>query len=302
MYIRSEAGKTIFIKNSIFRRNGFKKTAPDAETERIMKKNTSLRKERLILLSASAFVLTALTMTGVYMREKDNISDENRLQAEEIKSEEIAEKITEIANEEYKDAHDMDADPDAWDVDTYHVQALLENVEEQKANKEPETAAPAQEVPAEETVAQNDVVIPDEHFVFPMEQHLTWPIVGEIIMNYSMDQTILFETLGQYRYNPAVIVAATPGDMIKAPANCAVKEISTNMEIGKYMVLDLGDGYEMTLGQIDGVNFNVGDKVDKGVVLATLATPSLYYTEEGPNLYMKLEKDGEPIDPVTVLN
>ena len=121
-------------------------------------------------------------------------------------------------------------------------------------------------------------------------------------MNYSMDKTVYFETLGQYRYNPAVVIAGTPGEVVKAPANCVVKEIGSNVEIGKYMVLELGEGYEVTLGQLDGMNFKKGDAVEKGVVLATLAAPSIYYSAEGANLYMKLEKDDAPVNPMDVLD
>jgi len=117
-----------------------------------------------------------------------------------------------------------------------------------------------------------------------------------------MDKTILFETLGQYRYNPAVMISGVAGDVVKAPANCVIKEISSNLELGKYMVLNLGGGYELTLGQLDGMNFKVGDAVEEGVVLATLGNPSIYYSAEGANLYMKLEKDKVPVNPMDVLD
>ena len=34
-----------------------------------------------------------------------------------------------------------------------------------------------------------------------------WPASGAVIMGYSMDQTVFFQTLEQYKYNPALIVA-----------------------------------------------------------------------------------------------
>lgn len=269
------------------------------------KKNTSVRKERLILLSAAAFVLTALTMTGIYMREKNNASDESRIRAQEISTEEVSESVSRIAMEDegFRNANDMDADPDAWEVDTYNVEALLEQDTGEKREQVLATSEEVTEEASSEEIATETVTgVSEGHFLFPMEQKMIWPIVGDIVMNYSMDKTVLFKTLGQYRYNPAVIVAGTAGEVIKTPANCVVKEIGTNMEIGKYLVLDLGGGYELTLGQIDGVNFKEGDAVEQGVVLATLAAPSIYYTSEGANLYMKLEKDGVCVDPMSVLD
>ncbi|MBE5879206.1 MAG: M23 family metallopeptidase [Lachnospiraceae bacterium] len=297
MNICSNPGKTICIKKHVWY----------AEMERIMRKNnTSLRKEKLILLSAAAFVLTALTMTGVYMREKGNVSDENRLQVKEIGTEEISEKMEEIVHndEDYRNAQDMDADPDTWEVDTYNVEALLEDVD--KSKKEV-VLAPSEDAVSEEAATENTAEtaaggVAEGHLVFPMEQKMVWPMVGDIVMNYSMDKTILFETLGQYRYNPAVMISGVAGDVVKAPANCVIKEISSNLELGKYMVLNLGGGYELTLGQLDGMNFKVGDAVEEGVVLATLGNPSIYYSAEGANLYMKLEKDKVPVNPMDVLD
>lgn len=298
MYILFEVGKTIFIKSRILEMQ--------KRREVMKKRNTSARRERLILLSATAFVLTALTMTGVYMREKKNTTDESRIQVKEIGVEEVSEKASQIAvNEDgYQNANDMDADPDTWEVDTYNVKAILEEESEQKeeivlASSE---VIPTEEEPVSEEVVETSAGVSNGHLVFPKEKKMVWPIVGEITMNYSMDKTVYFETLGQYRYNPAVVIAGTPGEVVKAPANCVVKEIGSNVEIGKYMVLELGEGYEVTLGQLDGMNFKKGDAVEKGVVLATLAPPSIYYSAEGANLYMKLEKDDAPVNPMDVLD
>ena len=45
---------------------------------------------------------------------------------------------------------------------------------------------------------------------------LAWPAAeeGKAIMNYSMDQTVYFKSLDQYRYNPAVIIGAKVNDKV----------------------------------------------------------------------------------------
>ena len=42
---------------------------------------------------------------------------------------------------------------------------------------------------------------------FDPEDGMLWPMEGNVILNYSMDSTIYFATLDQYKYNPAVIIA-----------------------------------------------------------------------------------------------
>ena len=42
---------------------------------------------------------------------------------------------------------------------------------------------------------------------FSEDSVLTWPASGAVIMGYSMDQTVFFQTLEQYKYNPAMIIS-----------------------------------------------------------------------------------------------
>ena len=39
---------------------------------------------------------------------------------------------------------------------------------------------------------------------FSEDSILEWPASGAVIMSYSMDQTVFFQTLEQYKYNPAL--------------------------------------------------------------------------------------------------
>ena len=53
---------------------------------------------------------------------------------------------------------------------------------------------------------------------FSEESLLTWPASGAVLINYSMDKTVYFSTLEQYKYNPALIIGGQVGEMIGASA------------------------------------------------------------------------------------
>ena len=38
---------------------------------------------------------------------------------------------------------------------------------------------------------------------FTEDSYILWPVNGAVIMSYSMDKTVYFQTLDQYKYNPA---------------------------------------------------------------------------------------------------
>ena len=53
---------------------------------------------------------------------------------------------------------------------------------------------------------------------FSEESTLEWPASGAVLINYSMDQTVFFSTLEQYKYNPALIIGGEVGEEIAASA------------------------------------------------------------------------------------
>ena len=137
---------------------------------------------------------------------------------------------------------------------------------------------------------------------FTDEDTLVWPISGNILVNFSMDQTIYFPTLDQYKYNPAIVIEAHEGDLITAAAAGKVTGVYEDREIGKAVTMELGNGYEVTYGQLDNILVSEGSYVAKGDVIAQVASPTKYYSVEGTNVYFKLTKDGVPVNPMSKLN
>ena len=53
-------------------------------------------------------------------------------------------------------------------------------------------------------------------------------------MNYSMDKTVYFATLDQYKYSPAIVIAAVEGEGITAAADGQVTDILSGSGNGDY--------------------------------------------------------------------
>ena len=136
---------------------------------------------------------------------------------------------------------------------------------------------------------------------FSEDSILEWPASGAVIMGYSMDQTVFFQTLEQYQYNPALIVAGETGETIGASAAGIVTEIEQTAQTGTTVTLDMGNGYSAVYGQLKEVPVAVGDYVGAGDTVGYLSEPTKYYSVEGPNLYFEVLKDGEPVDPMNYM-
>ena len=136
---------------------------------------------------------------------------------------------------------------------------------------------------------------------FDNESKLLWPVNGAVILGYSMDKTVYFSTLDQYKYNPALIISGAEGDQVICGAPGIVKSIDITAETGTTVNVDIGNGYELFYGQLKEVPVKVGDWVEAKTVLGYVSQPTKYYSVEGSNVYFEMRKDGQPVNPVDYL-
>lgn len=346
----------------------------------VRRNRNSVRKERAIMLASSVLVLTALTVTGVFVKrnnnaekedyvvdfeaieKSDNMTAENMMTGEELDT-----LFAEVGTD------DLDYDPSFQEANSLHVEntegklspegiAAKDSKEDKKTDsrdkkdakavseEDEQTAQTSKEVEKEiksseaktaETIIEEtskkqdkskkkeeeeaDAGMFDESvdtaqkneapetaeaisttvqptLDFKEEDGLVWPIVGDVLVNYSMDKTVYFPTLQQYKYNPAIVIAANKGDSITAAADGRVVSVSYDPAIGNTVVMDLGNGYELTYGQLENITVSEGSYVSVGDGIGTVAAPTKYYSVEGTNVYFKLTKDGEPVNPMGQLN
>ncbi len=133
---------------------------------------------------------------------------------------------------------------------------------------------------------------------FSEESILEWPASGAVLINYSMDQTVYFSTLEQYKYNPALIIGGVVGENIGASAPGIVTNVEQDAQTGLTVTLDMGNGYSAVYGQLKEVPVQIGDYVDKGQIVGYLSEPTKYFSMEGPNLYFEVLKDEVPVNPM----
>ncbi len=154
-------------------------------------------------------------------------------------------------------------------------------------------------------VVAPDNSAPVDALSFKAEDGLQWPVKGNVIMNFSMDHTIYFATLMQYKCNPAIIIDAKVGAEVKASADGIVSDIQENNdETGYTVTMDIGNGYNLVYGQLkkDSVSLKIGDSVKKGDVIGKVAEPTKYYTVEGSNLYFEVTENNQAVNPMLYLH
>lgn len=280
-----------------------------------------LAKERLIMIASSVLVLVSLTATGIWLGRDGNAQDEGyvvdlssiensaAIGLAEENSLTLAESVTQGASTD-----DLDYDPYFQETNSQKVEnpdesesdSMSDTTQQENANGDKVSQSGVKE--EEQTEEQEEENTPalstamQPALTFSDSDTLVWPIVGNILINYSMDKTVFFPTLQQYRYNPAVIIQANEGDLITASSAGKVTSVFTDTQIGNGIVVELGGGYEITYGQLKNILVSEGSYVAAGDIIAEVAAPTKYYSVEGTNVYFKLTKDGQPINPLSKLN
>ena len=286
------------------------------------------------MFASSAFVLAALTMTGIYMKSRNVESQDDGYTIDftaleystDDKYEEIAQN-TEVNQENAPDGLEDDLDYTPMEVGSglVEIPGLTDgNVEEETElpqiepqadpvseaetilEEKPEVIAeaPQEEEPEEEPqpepqpeqAAAQDVIVARE-LHFSEENGLLKPVNGTAVIPYSMDGSTYFATLDLYKYNPALMIGTEEGSAVTACAEGKVVNIFENEEIGHAVTMDLGNGYQLTYGQLKDINVTLDSYVNPGDVFASVAAPTKYFCREGSNLYLMLTKDGAYINP-----
>jgi len=328
------------------------------------------KKERIIMIASSVFVLSALTLTGIYLQSENaepeddgyTIDLEALRNSADDKSQEIAENLEQEGVELSENTvpggieDDLDYMPPDLEAGTNQIEipGLTDGISEQtekpgetekpintgkpgSTQKPDGTSQPAvtpenngqqvsenqqveqapedqqeeqapeeqqeeqtleeQQAAAEPADWEQQPVAVSRELHFAEADGLLRPLDGEVLLPFSMDRSIYFSTLEHYKYNPALILQAEEGTAVAACAEGKVVNVFEDAEIGNAVTMELGDGYEITYGQLKEINVTSGSYVESGETIGKVAAPTKYFSIEGANLYLKLTAAGTPVDP-----
>ena len=253
------------------------------------RKRKNHRRQSIIMLGGSVMVLTALTVTGLYVNEK-NKQPEGGYAVELTQLDE--ESKDQVAYEDANQDKENSVNTSSTDIRNEKTWEPTKDIWEQE-----------EEASAEDTEEVFfDLIAPkEEDLNFSEEEKLLWPVVGNVLISYDMEKPVYFATLDQYKLSPAIVIQATEGENIHSAARGKVTKIEKTPELGNVITMDLGNGYEISYGQLTNLQVKEGDLVEKETYIGDVAAPTKYYSVEGANVYFGLKKDGQPINPMTKL-
>lgn len=284
---------------------------------RKFRRRNAKRGEIIAMVLTTVVVLSALTVTGLYIKNRNEAENQDGYYIDfDALEAEINDKLNQEASNDDLDYTGTQEEFDYTQNNSEAVQSDSIEKEDEDEDNEVITENQVVEEPLEEVVVvnpqetapvtsndavQNQIVTNVPTLSFSEEETLVWPIVGNVIINFSMDKSVYYATLDQFKYSPAMVISAKEGEQITAATEAVVTRVYSDNELGNVVEMDLGDGYTLFYGQVHNVAVSTGQYVTTGQLIAQAGTPTKYYSVEGCNVYVKLTKDGEPVNPMTFL-
>ena len=112
------------------------------------------------------------------------------------------------------------------------------------------------------------------------------PVEGYAVSQQASDQ------------HPAIDLAAPAGAPVRATADAIVEQRGDDRQYGRFLLLQHGQGYESYYGHLQDWNVDKGDTVQAGTTIGWVGTTG---KSTAPHLHFEIRKDGQRIDPATVL-
>lgn len=151
------------------------------------------------------------------------------------------------------------------------------------------------------TSEEEEAQTAENNFSYDGTSKMPWPVMGNVILPYSMDTTVYYTTLDQYACNDGILIGAKKGEEVMATADGRIVNITESDRYGTTVTLLIGEYYEVFYSQVENVNYEVGDEVKEGDVIATVAEPTRSFVLEGPHLFFKMTYKGDPVNPTDYL-
>lgn len=190
--------------------------------------------------------------------------------------------INEVANEV------LNKIENSTSVNIQNVTAQKEVTEETSTTKSNNTTSKKEEV--EEKTEE----------IKPLE--FIAPVSGEIITDFADESLIYSNTLEEWTTHLGVDIKADKASAVIASESGTIKSIKNDPRYGLTITISHNDGYETVYSNLLSSEFvSEGDTVEKGRTIGTVGESASFEVAEVPHLHFEVYKNGEVVNPTTIL-
>ncbi len=248
-------------------------------------KRTRGKSYKFLYITGAVAIFLAImiiTLYSIYNKQLNDIS-KSMLSTEQI--------IGLVPNEEVNTANPVQVTGSTISKTIEEVQKEIENQVEENEVKNEEVIDNTIKTNAEE---QNIPTVKE----VKKELSFAYPVEGEILREYAMDELIFSETLDEWTVHQGLDIKADRTTVVKTAEAGTVVAIKNDPRYGLTVIIEHEDGFKTVYSNLLTTEFIAEDEnVEKGQSIGTVGNSAVFEIADEPHLHFEMIKNGEYVDP-----
>ena len=252
-------------------------------------KRTRGKSYKFLYITGAVAIFLAImiiTLYSIYNKQLNDIS-KSMLSTEQI--------IGLVPNEEVNTANPVQVTGSTISKTIEEVQKEIENQVEENEVKNEEVIDNTIKTNAEE---QNIPTVKE----VKKELSFAYPVEGEILREYAMDELIFSETLDEWTVHQGLDIKADRTTVVKTAEAGTVVAIKNDPRYGLTVIIEHEDGFKTVYSNLLTTEFIAEDEnVEKGQSIGTVGNSAVFEIADEPHLHFEIRRDDRFINPELIL-
>ncbi|MDW5300611.1 MAG: M23 family metallopeptidase [Sedimentibacter sp.] len=128
------------------------------------------------------------------------------------------------------------------------------------------------------------------------------PLAGEVIREFTMEDLVYFEAIGEWRVHKGVDIKPKDTLMIESALAGTVEAVNNSELTGTEIIIDHGNNVKTLYSNLVSSQVAVGDSVKQGQIIGNIGKTVSIESADGAHLHFELIVDGKNVNPIDYIN
>lgn len=133
-------------------------------------------------------------------------------------------------------------------------------------------------------------------------QSMKTPLAGEVYREFTMDDLVYYETIGEWRVHRGVDIKPNDTLLIDSALAGVVESVKSSELTGTEIIIDHGNNIKTLYSNLVSASVSVGDKVQQGQEIGNVGKTASIEASDGAHLHFELLVDGKNVNPMDYIN
>lgn len=124
------------------------------------------------------------------------------------------------------------------------------------------------------------------------------PLEGEIYREFTMDDLVYYESIGEWRVHKGVDIKPKDTLMVESVLAGKIESVKNSELTGTEIVIDHGNNIKTLYSNLVSADVKEGDQVQQGQTIGNIGKTASIESADGAHLHFELFVDGKNVNPM----